>query len=192
MSRFKLGLIRQGNGFNFRKGTNDERRINQLACCDYDPSNRNYAGDVLRMQDDAKQNDNRNQSAGRLERNAVAVNISQNGVDTMNRRKVTLEELILRCMIDEHDSPSIVQFKPVQLMTLVDTALVLQERIWILYGFKFLATFIVYGLSDDLEAAEAIQLARKLRNADDDDKLFIEFYWMLQACYIDSLEGGDE
>ena len=110
----------------------------------------------------------------------------------MNRRKVTLEELILRCMIDEHDSPSIVQFKPVQLMTLVDTALVLQERIWILYGFKFLATFIVYGLSDDLEAAEAIQLARKLRNADDDDKLFIEFYWMLQDCYIDGLEGGDE
>jgi hypothetical protein len=144
------------------------------------------------MQDDAKQNDNRNQSAGRLERNAVAVNISQNGVDTMNRRKVTLEELILRCMMDEHDSPSIVQFKPVQLMTLVDTALVLQERIWILYGFKFLATFIVYGLSDDLEAAEAIQLARKLRNADDDDKLFIEFYWMLQDCYIDGLEGGDE
>ena len=110
----------------------------------------------------------------------------------MNQRKRTLEELIRRCMEEEHQDPPVSQFTPLQLMTLVDTALVLQERIWILYGFKFHATFIIYGLVDHLKTDEAIRLARQLRNSDDEDELFIRFYYMLQTCYIDSLEGGDE
>jgi hypothetical protein len=109
----------------------------------------------------------------------------------MNQRKRTLEELIRRCM-EEHEAPPVNQFSPMQLMELVNAALVLQERIWLLYGFKFLGTFVVYGMTEDLEPSDAIQLARQLVNARDDEELFVEFYYMLQSCYIDRLEEGYE
>ena len=51
---------------------------------------------------------------------------------------------------------------------------------------------MLFGLTHELDVPDALQLARQIRNARNDDELFVEFFYMLQAMYIDSLESEDD
>lgn len=127
-------------------------------------------------------------------RNAGAVSVIENGVEPMtkNEQKKRIHKLIQQAIDMDVDNEEPTRFSQLQLSALVDTALTLQERIWKVYRFKFLATFVLFGLTHELDVPDALQLARQIRNARNDDELFVEFFYMLQAMYIDSLESEDD
>ena len=129
-----------------------------------------------------------------MERKAGAVSVIENGVDAMtkNEQKKRIHKLIQQAIDMDVDNEEPTRFSQLQLSALVDTALTLQERIWKVYRFKFLATFVLFGLTHELDVPDALQLARQIRNARNDDELFVEFFYMLQAMYIDSLESEDD
>lgn len=107
-------------------------------------------------------------------------------------QKKKIEELIQQAIDCDFEGVEPLGLTRMQLRSLVDTALVLQERIWQVYRFKFLATFVLFGLTHELKPSDAMMLSRRIRNADDDDELFVEFFYMLQATYVDGLERGDD
>ena len=190
-------MLQRMRSFKFitiRKGTNDERRINSVACGGYNTRNRTCVVYALRVQDDAKQNNYRNKSAGRVERKAGAISVITHGAYTVtkNEQKKRIHKLIQQAIDMDLNNETPTRFSQLQLSALVDTALTLQERMWHVYRFKFLATFVLFGLTHELKVSDALQLARQIRNARDDDELFVEFFYMLQAMYIDSLESEDE
>tara|TARA_R110002012_G_scaffold20689_4_gene73120 strand:+ start:6546 stop:6899 length:354 start_codon:yes stop_codon:yes gene_type:complete len=111
---------------------------------------------------------------------------------TKNEQKKRIHKLIQQAIDMDVDNEEPTRFSQLQLSALVDTALTLQERIWKVYRFKFLATFVLFGLTHELDVPDALQLARQIRNARNDDELFVEFFYMLQAMYIDSLESEDD
>lgn len=104
-----------------------------------------------------------------------------------------LAKIIQECLAIEGDGtkPEDV-ISEMQLQALLSVARVIRERIWNVYRFKFLEMFVLFGMTDGLNLAEAISLARKLANARDDDEIFKSFYYMLQEAYVDSLEKGDD
>jgi len=112
---------------------------------------------------------------------------------TKGEQKKRIHKLIQQAIDMDTANEEPTRFTKLQLSALVDTSLHLQERMWQVYRFKFLATFVLFGLTHKLEVSDALQLARQIRNASDDDELFVEFFNMLQATYIDSLEvEGDD
>lgn len=112
---------------------------------------------------------------------------------TKGEQKKRIHKLVQQAIDMDVANEEPTRFTKLQLSALVDTALHLQERMWQVYRFKFLATFVLFGLTHELKVSDALQLARQIRNASDDDELFIEFFYMLQAMYVDGLESeGDE
>lgn len=111
---------------------------------------------------------------------------------TKGEQKRRIHELIQQAIDFDFEKVEPTRFSKMELAVLIDAALVIQERIWQVYRFKFLATFVLFGLTHQLTPPDAIMLARKIRNADEDDELFVEFFYMLQAMYIDALEAGDD
>ena len=112
---------------------------------------------------------------------------------TKGEQKKRIHKLIQQAIDMDTANEEPTRFTKMQLASLVDASLVLQERMWQVYRFKFLATFVLFGLTHQLEVADALQLARQVRNAQDDDKLFVGFFYMLQSMYIDGLEAeGDD
>ena len=112
---------------------------------------------------------------------------------TKGEQKKRIHKLVQQAIDMDVAGEKPTQFSKLQLSALVDTALHLQERMWQVYRFKFLATFVLFGLTHELKVSDALQLARQVRNARDEDELFIEFFYMLQVMYVDGLESeGDE
>ena len=111
---------------------------------------------------------------------------------TKGEQKKRIHELIQQAIDFDFENVEPTRFTQMQLAELIDHSLVLQERMWIVYRFKFLATFVLFGLTDALKVSDAMNLARQIRNANDDDELFIEFFYMLQEMYVDGLERGDD
>jgi len=130
-----------------------------------------------------------------MERYAGSITVIKNGVDAMTKgeQKKRIHKLVQQAIDMDVAGEEPTRFSKLQLSALVDTALHLQERMWQVYRFKFLATFVLFGLTHELKVSDALQLARQIRNARDDDELFVEFFYMLQAMYVDGLESeGDE
>ena len=113
---------------------------------------------------------------------------------TKGEQKKRIHELIQQAIDLDLKIAEPFRFTQMQFAELIDHSLVLQERMWKVYRFKFLATFVLFGLTHQLEVSDALNLARQTRHANDDDELFVEFFYMLQAIYVDSLEaeGDDE
>lgn len=129
-----------------------------------------------------------------MERNAGAITVIKNGVDTMTKgeQKKRIHKLVQQAIDMDAANEEPTRFTKLQLSALVDTALHLQERMWQVYRFKFLATFVLFGLTHELEVSDALQLARQVRNSRDDDELFVKFFFMLQVMYVDGLEAEDD
>jgi hypothetical protein len=111
---------------------------------------------------------------------------------TKREQKKRIHKLVQQAIDMDTANEEPTRFTKMQLASLVDASLVLQERMWQVYRFKFLATYVLFGLTHQLAVADALQLARQIRNAQDDDELFIGFFYMLQAMYVDSLEAEDD
>jgi len=111
---------------------------------------------------------------------------------TKGEQKKRIHKLIQQAIDMDTASDEPTRFTKLQLSALVDTSLHLQERMWQVYRFKFLATFVLFGLTHELEVKDALKLARGIRNARNDEPLFQGFFFMLQAMYVDQLESEDE
>ena len=111
---------------------------------------------------------------------------------TKGEQKKRIHKLVQQAIDMDVAGEEPTRFTKLQLSALVDTSLHLQERMWQVYRFKFLATFVLFGLTHELKVLDALQLARQVRNARDDEELFVEFFYMLQAMYVDGLESEDD
>lgn len=109
------------------------------------------------------------------------------------KHESALDKIIKECLAIEGDgTPEQDVITEMQLHALMTVAKLIRERIWLQYRFKFLEIFVLFGMTDGLNVAESISLARKLANSRDDEEIFKSFYYMLQESYVDSLEGGDD
>jgi len=111
---------------------------------------------------------------------------------TKGEQKKRIHELIQQAIDCDVENVQPTRFTQLQLAELIDHSLILQERMWQVYRFKFLATFVLFGLTDQLTVSDSLNLARQIRNANEHDELFFEFFCMLQETYVDGLEGGDD
>lgn len=85
------------------------------------------------------------------------------------------------------------EYTPVQLMTVIEIAVKLQEEIWRQFGFKFQITFITFMLTQDFPPSKGIKFARQVWNSKTVEGMtYWKFYTGLQEWYIESLEDSDD